>query len=248
MSIKDILVYVDTSPACAERLDLTFRLAHRFGAYLVGVCPEEAAETVGERFAIMLRQEELPGEWHAAIGLAASYVARHAQASDLVVLGQGVPGEITGLNAPEDVILACGRPALIVPYAGHFARCGENVLIAWNGSREAARAAQDALPFLAMSKSVSVLLINPDEDADEELAEEVVLHLARHGLPAKAEVVRKEFESVDIAETILAKIAELGTDLLVMGAYSHSRLRETLLGGVTRDILRKMTVPVLMAH
>jgi nucleotide-binding universal stress UspA family protein len=247
MSIKDILVYADTSPACGERLDLTCRLAHRFGAYLIGVCHEEAAATVGERFSAMLQQEALPGEWHAAVGLAASYVARRAQAADFVVLAQSVPGEVTGLDAPEDVILACGRPTLVVPYAGHFERCGENVLVAWNGSREAARAMQDALPFLAMSKSVSVLLVNPGEDADVELADEVVLHLARHGLPAKAQVVRNEF-ALDIAEVILAKIAELGADLLVMGAYSHSRLRETLLGGVTRDILRKMSVPVLMAH
>jgi nucleotide-binding universal stress UspA family protein len=248
MAIADILVSLDTSPACGERLDLTFRLAHRFGAYLIGACPEEAATTLGARFSAMLRQEELQGEWHAAAGPAAPYIARRARAADLVILGQSIPGAATGLDRPEDVILACGRPVLVVPYAGHFARCGENVLIAWNGSREAARAAQDALPLLAMAESVSVLVINPAEEADIALAEDVVLHLARHGLRAKTEVVHREFEVVDIAETILAKRAELGADLLVMGAYSHSRLRERLLGGVTHDILRKMSVPVLMAH
>jgi nucleotide-binding universal stress UspA family protein len=248
MTISDILVSLDTSPACGERLDLTFRLAHRFGAYLIGVCPEEAAATLGPRFSTMLRQEALSGEWHAAVGLAAPYVARRAQAADLVVLGQAIPGEVTGLDAPEEVILACGRPVLMVPYAGHFERCGEHVVIAWNGSREAARAMQDALPLLTMAKSVCVLLVNPEDDAEAELAEDVAIHLARHGLPAKTEVVRKEFEPVDVAETIRAKLAEAGADLLVMGAYSHSRLREALLGGVTRDILRTMSVPVLMAH
>jgi hypothetical protein len=110
MSISDILVYADPSPASGERLELAFRLAHRFGAYLIGVVPEDAA-AVGDRFAKMLRQEALQGEWQMAIGLAASWVTRRAQAADLVILGQRIPDYSTGLDAPEDVILACSRPA-----------------------------------------------------------------------------------------------------------------------------------------
>jgi nucleotide-binding universal stress UspA family protein len=248
MSISDILVYADLSPASGERVDLAFRLAHRFGAYLIGVVPEDAA-AVGDRFATMLRQEALQGDWQMAIGLAASWVTRRAQAADLVVLGQRLPGQSTGLDAPEDVILTCSRPVLVVPYAGQrLDQIGENVLVAWNGSREAGRAVQDALPLLAMSGTVTVLLIDPKEDADIEVAEDLVLHLGRHGLRAKTHVIRHYLETVSVADTVLAQVARLDADLLVMGAYGHSRLREMILGGVTRDILRSMNVPVLMAR
>jgi nucleotide-binding universal stress UspA family protein len=246
MSITDILVYADPSPASGERLDVALRLAHRFESYLIGVVPEDAA-AVGERFVKMLLQDGLQGEWHMAIGLAASYVTRRAQSADLVVLGQRVPGHSTGLDAPEDVILACSRPVLVMPYAGRrLDRIGENAGVAWNGSREAGRAVQDALPLLAMSSVVTLLLVNPEEDADIELTEDLVGHLGRHGLHAKTQVIRKELSAV--SDTVLAQVAELDADLLIMGAYGHSRLREMILGGVTRDILRDMNVPVLMAH
>jgi nucleotide-binding universal stress UspA family protein len=245
MALADMLVYADTSPACVERLDLACRLAHRFEAYMVAVCPEEGA-AVGERVAKMLRQENLDGEWESAVGLPGPYVTRRAQAADLVILGQRDPDHATGLDAPQEVVLACGRPVLIVPYAGHRDRIGEVAVVAWNGSREAARAAQDALPLLAASASVTVLLVNPAEDADIDDAEDLVAHLARHGLNASKRVVRQDILAV--SDTILAQIASLGADLLVMGAYGHSRLREMILGGVTRDILRKMSVPILMAH
>ncbi len=248
MSISDILVYADPSPASGERLELAFRLAHRFGAYLIGVVPEDAA-AVGDRFAKMLRQEALQGEWQMAIGLAASWVTRRAKAADLVILGQRIPDYSTGLDAPEDVILACSRPVFVVPYATRrLDRIGENVLVAWNGSREAGRAVQDALPLLAMSGAVTVLLVDPEEDADIEAAEDLVAHLARHGLRAKTQVIRHQLATSLVADTLLAQIARLDADLLIMGAYGHSRLREMILGGVTRDILRNMNVPVLMSH
>jgi nucleotide-binding universal stress UspA family protein len=93
---------------------------------------------------------------------------------------------------------------------------------------------------------VTVLLVNPEEEADIDGADNLVVHLARHGLNAKKLVVREDILAV--SDTILAQVAALGADLLVMGAYGHSRLRETILGGVTRDVLRDMNVPVLMAH
>ena len=145
--------------------------------------------------------------------------------------------------------LACSRPALVVPFAGRCSdRIGENVLVAWNGSREAGRAVQDALPLLTMSGAVTVLLVDPEEDADVELAEDLVLHLGRHGLHAKTRVIRHELATLSVSDTLLAQVAELDADLLVMGAYGHSRLREMILGGVTRDILRNVNIPVLMAH
>ena len=245
MALTDMLVYADTSPACGERLDLSLRLARRFGAYLIAVCPEEAI-AVGERFAKMLRQEDVQGEWEMAVGLPASYVTRRAQGIDLVILGQRTPDHSTGLDAPQEVVLACGRPVLIVPYAGHIERIGETAIVAWNGSREAARAVQDALPLLSTAASVTIFLVNPEEAADIADAHNLVIHLARHGLNAKKLVVREDILAV--SDTVLAQVAALDADLLVMGAYGHSRLREMILGGVTRDVLRNMNVPVLMSH
>jgi nucleotide-binding universal stress UspA family protein len=248
MAIRDILVYADTSTASAERLDLAFRLAHRFEAYLIGVVPEDAV-TVGERLQKMLLNEAVLGEWHMAIGLTEPYVTWRAHCADLVILGQRIPDHSSGLYHPEDVILSCSRPVLVVPYAGRRPdRIGENVLVAWNGSREAGRAVRDALPLMSTSSAVTVLLVDPEEDADIELAEDLVGHLGRHGLHAKTQVIRRDLVTLAVSDTILTQVAELDADLLVMGAYSHSRLREMVLGGVTRDILRDMNVPVLTAH
>ena len=147
MGISDILVYVDQTASSAERLDIAFRLAHRFEAYLIGVVPEDAA-AVGERLEKMLLNEAILGEWHMAIGLTEPFVTRWAHCADLVILGQRIPDHDTGLYRPEDVILSCSRPVLVVPYAGRRPdRLGENVLVAWNGSREAGRAVQEALPL-----------------------------------------------------------------------------------------------------
>jgi nucleotide-binding universal stress UspA family protein len=249
MAISDILVYADPTASSSERLDIALRLAHRFEAYLIGVVPEDAA-VVGEKFQKMLLNESLLGEWHMAIGLTEPFVTRRAHCADLVILGQRIPDTDTGLYRPEDVILSCSRPVLVVPYAGRRPdRLGENVLVAWNGSREAGRAVQDALPFMSASRAVTVLLVDPDDDlADVGLAQDLVAHLGRHGLNARTHVIRRDLATLAVSDTILTQVAELDADLLVMGAYSHSRLREIILGGVTRDILRDMNVPVLMAH
>jgi nucleotide-binding universal stress UspA family protein len=248
MSIADILVYADNSVGSAERLDLAVRLARRFGAYLIGVVPENAA-AAGERFDQMLRNEALSGEWMAAFGPVEAHIARRAHCADLVILGQSIPDQKTGLYRPEDVILSCGRPVLVTPYANcRPDRIGENIAIAWNGSREAARAVQDALPLMTASSMVTILLVGPPDEADVELASEVAAHLLRHGLHAQPRVIRRELAVQAVSDTILAEVAALDADLLVMGAYSHSRLREIILGGVTRDILRGMNRPVLMAH
>src|SRR5947209_8200548 len=117
MTISDILVYADPTASSAERLAIAFRLAHRFEAYLIGVVPEDAA-MVGERFEKTLLQEAILGEWHMAIGLTEPFVTRWAHCADLVILGQRIPDHDTGLYRPEDVILSCSRPVLVVPYAG----------------------------------------------------------------------------------------------------------------------------------
>ncbi|HEX7970346.1 MAG TPA: universal stress protein [Stellaceae bacterium] len=271
LSIKDILIHVDTSPAYSRRLRLAIALAQRCDAALIGayVLPspdvmtlasdgtttaalaaylaslEQEATAAEDRFRAMLSNEGLRGEWRKGRGSVAACLADWARAADLVVLGQEDPDLALALDAPEDVILGCGRPVLVVPYAGEFDRVGEQALVGWNGSPEATRAVHDALPLLAMSKATTILSVDPDED-EAERSEELVRHLARHGLRAAAET--QESRERAVADVLMSEAGALGCDLIVMGAYGHSRLHETILGGVTRDMLRRMTLPVLMAH
>ena len=182
------------------------------------------------------------------VGDALATSARHA---DLVILGQHDPDDPASgpRSLPEGVILASGRPALLVPYVGAAATFGQRVMVAWDASREAARAVNDALPLLERAKAVSVVTVNPREQPfghGEEPGADIGLHLARHGI--KVEVRRVEARDLDTANAMLSHAANESADLLVMGAYGHSRLREVVLGGVTRTILAEMTVPVLMSH
>jgi nucleotide-binding universal stress UspA family protein len=178
--------------------------------------------------------------------------ALHARYADLAILGQLDPAdEAMAMTRPrpERVALACGRPILVIPYAGHFEAVGRRVLVGWDASREATRAVADAMPFLAAAETVSVLAIDPYEGPGEHgpwPGADISLHLARHGV--KPSVERTVSAGVPAGDVLLSRAADLGADLLVIGAYGHSRARELLLGGVTRTILRSMTLPVLLSH
>ncbi|MGH6900708.1 MAG: universal stress protein [Geminicoccaceae bacterium] len=180
----------------------------------------------------------------------AEALATHARYADVVILGQADPADAEAPRSlPEEVTLASGRPSLVIPYIGPAATLGQRVTVAWDASREAARVVNDALPLLERAQAVGVVTVNPSETPfghGEQPGADIALHLARHGI--KVDVQRIESRDVDVANIILSHIADQSSDLLVMGAYGHSRLRELVLGGVTRTILRDMTVPVLMAH
>ena len=198
-----------------------------------------------------LRLSGIGGEWRSVEGVVWHQVALHARYADLVVVGQEDPdSDRPGAGAVvEQAVFTSGRPVLVVPFAGRFETVGRKVLIGWKASREAARAVNDALPVIAQAETATVLAVIPRSGLNglgEEPGADIALHLARHGV--KVEVQHTVEPETGDAEAILNVAADLSADLLVVGAYGHSRLREMALGGVTRTLLRHMRVPVLMSH
>ncbi len=215
------------------------------------------AEMAGEIegvFNDVCKAAKLKSAWRTAEVMApvANVVIRHAFCADLVVVGQADPDSDDArmqAEVTERVLMECGRPVLFVPYAGHFKTVAEEPLIAWTASRESARAAFDALPLLRNSKSVKVLTVNPQEQNGQSVsstATQFALSLARHGVNAQASTTASG--ELSVGSELLSRASDYGTDLLVMGGYGHSRFREIVFGGATREILQHMTVPVLMSH
>jgi nucleotide-binding universal stress UspA family protein len=195
----------------------------------------------------------LTSEWReedAGTSTIADVVVRHAGTADLIVAAQrdwhwAVSAE---LDVGDRVAVAAGRPVLIVPNEGVHSGIGSRVVVAWNGRREATRAAFDALPLLEQARDVRVLWIDPrseDEDAGAFAATDLCTALARHGITS--EVVAAACDG-SVGATLLSRAIEHRADLLVMGCYGHSRLSELVFGGATRHILRHMSIPVLMSH
>jgi nucleotide-binding universal stress UspA family protein len=178
-------------------------------------------------------------------------LARQAAFADLVVLSQDDPHESTSdvvVNLPEYVVLNCARPVLVVPHSRLFNGAGERVLVGWNGSREAAAAVYGALPLLQDAQQVTVAIFEPppvDSTHGIDPPAELVAWFARHGISAG---VHMAHGVPDAGAALLALSEAMQADLMVMGCFGQGRLRELLLGGASRTVLRAMTVPVLMAH
>jgi nucleotide-binding universal stress UspA family protein len=277
MSYKTILVHLDHRPRSSVRLELAFRLAERFDAHLIGLFAPggarlpsyaqaeggpllrevlekrraEVAQEVRKRFQeVAGRNGKDRAEWRASESEPDAAVRLSARYADLVVAGQpeaGELGEPRGLA--DELALSSGRPVLFVPYAGKFADVGRRVLIAWDAGREAARAVSDALPLLQGAEAVEVAAFDPERGGrrhGQEPGADIGLYLARHGV--KVSVARQSGAGFEVGGQILSRAADHGADLIVMGAYGHSRVRELVLGGATRTLLEAMTVPVLMSH
>ncbi len=277
MSIKNILVHVDDSGQVEGRLDVALARTHDAhlaaiyaipepfippyadGGYVPADLIESQAERARQRAAEARKQFEqrmdrigMVSEWRQTEGYAADVVGLNAKYADLTVVGQANPDDpqnYPNQGLPAEVALGARRPVLVVPYVGTSHEVGNNVLVAWNGSREATRAVNDALPILERAAKVTVLAVNPrsgGSDHGDVPSADIALHLARHGV--KAEAAQTVSNDIDVGDIILSRISDLGADLVVMGAYGHSRMRELMMGGVTRDLLRHMTIPVLMSH
>ncbi|MBL6615226.1 MAG: universal stress protein [Reyranella sp.] len=204
-------------------------------------------------FADATKGRSVTSEWRSVTGHADQLVTLHARYADLTVVGQSDPQAEPPLpppaDLPESVVLGTGRGVLVVPYAGAPAVVGGDVMLCWNASREAARAAAEALPFLQAASAVTVLVVEPRISGSGHGAEpgaDVASWLSRHGV--KVTVQRDVAADGDVGNVILSRAMDRGCQLIVMGLYGHSRLRELVLGGASRTLLATMTVPVLMAH
>lgn len=277
MSFKTILVQCDHGTATSRRLVVATELAGRFDARLVGVhatppfevplfaedgvsiaplyeAHEEgaAANKAASRalFDQAVKGKHLSIEWRPIGGRVDDVLTVCGRYADLLVVGQSQADDATQPGGiPEAVALASGRPVLVVPFIGVERPVGQVVMLCWNASRESARAATDALPILKAAQTVIVLVVEPTvtpEGHGEEPGADVSTWLARHGV--KVTVQRDVAPDGDVGSIILSRAADHDVDLIVMGLYGHSRLREMVLGGVSRTMLSAMTVPVLMAH
>lgn len=214
---------------------------------------EKALAESEEAFRRAAKEARVAGEWLVLDGGATKSIDAQTRYADLVVAGPMSTGEHTkdiGANFPGELALACGRPILAVPGAGRFEALGARVLVAWNASREAARAVSDAMPFLARAEFVAMLAVEPPwgdvEDGMRELSN-LGRHLAHCGVNNAERYVAKAPEHAAGAE-IIARADESCCDLIVMGAYGHSHMREIVFGGATRTLLESMKTPVLLSH
>lgn len=212
---------------------------------------EQVAHAAVSRFEAAAKRSRLSAESRvlsASISTAAEQLGRMTRRFDIAVVGQperdkGMPDEVID----EGVLFESGRPVIFVPYIFRGAVKLDRVMVCWDGSRAAARAIADALPLLQKAKQVEVVMVATGRPKSDEVpGADLGQHLARHGL--KVDVKRITSPDIDVPSTLLSYAADSSADLMVMGGYGHSRLREFVLGGVTRGLLESMTVPVLMSH
>ncbi|NJO32327.1 MAG: universal stress protein [Rhodospirillales bacterium] len=276
MSYKTILVHLNDSRRAEAVLEPAAQLATRYNSHLIGLhvyasvpaspiplastalgsivaADRKNSEAIAETFKRMTTNKEFVAEWQLQkvphVDLA-SLVMERGRAADLLVAGQTDPDWDLSplLDFPERLALESGRPVLVIPYAGRFSRIGRRVVIAWKAGREATRAAFDALPLLQDAESVHILEIKERADAESTPGSDtsIAAALARHGVKP---VVRTSIASdISVGDEILSRVSDLDADLLVMGAYGHSRFRELVFGGATRHIARHMTLPTLFSH
>jgi len=274
---KTILVHVDAGKTASQTLEVALQIGAQFEArvaalHALSTVPAptyayEGAQVVHEaqrqaraamRTAARRAYDESVRrtgyenvEWRESPADALEAFAVQARYADLVVVGQRNPEDASGVDEgfARGLPLAAGRPVLVVPYAFERRPVGRHVLVAWNASREAARAVSDALPILRRASHVHVVSVSPVTSAaahGEEPGADIALYLTRHGIKVTAS--RLDAPDIDAGGLLLSRTFDLSADLIVMGAWGHSRAREYILGGATRTIFESMTVPVLMAH
>ncbi len=279
MAYKTILAVLDTPQNAKQITDFGIVLAEQFSAHLVGVHAETLAAVpliapmeIPDPAAVQVLQEvaqketaevqRIFGELTASQGVStecrsfmssagygSSSVMETARSVDLIVASQSDPAHADHRADLETFLFESGRPMLLVPYTMKVPKSIKRVMVAWNGSREAARATFDAMPFLKAAESVEVLIIDPPERGNQspELAgTEIAATLARHGI--NVTLTTQQSGGLSASTAIENRLTENSIDLLVMGGYGHSRWWEMLFGGVTRSLLDSMTALTLLSR
>jgi nucleotide-binding universal stress UspA family protein len=274
-----IAIHLSNDNACSRRIDVGLQLAKEHGAEVIGVYPADGAtgyfydETVipqDVRKVLRGRREELrhsvqklfqeraaaegvKAEWRTPDGPVDETLALHARFCDLLIMSKAERVDsVTAIipNLAESVVMAAGRPVLMIPTVGRVPSIGHRVLYCWDQRREAARAFKDATPFLARAKELVILEVDRDERAYREndlRNEDFARYCTSLGYPTPQHLV-KQSEDIGVGNVILNTASDTGSDLIVMGAYGHSRMRQWVMGGASRTLLSSMTVPVLLAH
>jgi nucleotide-binding universal stress UspA family protein len=277
MRFKTIVAILQNEQDAERVLDCAIPLASRFESHLIGIHAEAlpvpytsatgfpdteflqvSADMNRERAdklqAVFLRRIEDSGlsfEWRSLesfSGDSALTGISSVRAADLIVAAQRDTGGDPSADV-DTLVYDAGRPVLVVPSAGPLVTTFKHVLLAWNGSKEAARAAFDALPFIIEAEKTDILVIDPPDTLDESpeaAGAEIASALSRHGANVSVSVQKSAGISVD--DMIQNRVAETGADLLVLGAYSHSWLRQLLFGGVTRTVLRTTQVAAFLSR
>lgn len=273
MSYKSILLgLVAGDPRIDAQIETAVSLAARSGAHLTALyivppfnipvyaavpIPTDVAdryyaeedktadEVRGAFEAAVAAEGPFASEWHVVHSVPLEAITQNAPFADLVVLGQ--PGEDRFDPATDaligDVTMSCGLPVLAVPAVGPAGAPGKSILLAWTPSRETTRAVHDALPLLTAAERVVVLRVDAADDGRDA---QIGAYLAHHGVTAEIRDVTAS--GINVSDAVLNAVSDESCDLIVMGAYGHSRMREYTFGGVTRDIIRQMTAPTLFSH
>jgi nucleotide-binding universal stress UspA family protein len=277
MTLRHLLVHLDKSDTSAIRADAAIALAKRFEMRLTAlyaVCDpdvpgiasrnryvfvERAAGKAQAAFRLHAAASNIEADWLADVGANDVQVSRavvlRSREADLVVLGQFDPAAADG-SVPESLVehtvLHSGRPVLVIPYAGHFTELGRRAVVAWNGSREAARAVHDALPLLRTAEQVTVLALTPApkghlQEIQSPFTDGMVWLLKEHGVKAVCDSLVFDTSSIEPAERLLSYLADTSADLLVMGAAGQQQTRAAK-RSLTRKVLTQMTAPILLSY
>ncbi|MBB4619613.1 universal stress protein [Sphingomonas abaci] len=271
MSYKSILVHVGPGPSSGPCLATAEQLARRFEATLIGVAAEafdppatgfedgllyqtlreqvEAdLETAGKRFRDAVDETGLKTKWIAIPGTPDRVIALHARGADLIVASRPKDGFAASLSPRvASLVLDTATPVLVTPSHIHHELKAERIVIGWKDTRESRRAVSDALPFLRKADQVTVAAVCKEGRPDEATGlDEIVGRLSRHGVAVEGRLVPRK--AMCVADDLEEVAHEHAADLLVLGAYGHSRLREWALGGVTEDLIDRSSRYILFSH
>jgi nucleotide-binding universal stress UspA family protein len=275
MSYKTILVHIDDSQRSDARVEFAVDFALKHDAHLIGlylVCQDllrplfrrdeslnlavneaqsaERQQRARDHFSAAAQRAGVNCEWRAPPGPVIENATLHARHADLLILGQQDPADPATYIARhflEDILMASGRPAILLPYVGRVERFGDTVLIAWDGGQAAARAVEDALPILQRARYVKIVCVTRHPEEGEPAGLELATYLERQNVRAGFTSLL-HVSGVSTGAMLLNALADTNSDLLVLGAYGHTRVEERVLGGVTRTMLESMITPVLMSH